>query len=53
MLLKFKITYKKFSKLMEFEIEAFSLPSAIEKFYANFPHTKILLIEEVMENEPQ
>ena len=49
MLRKFNVIYKKFFKLREFEIEAFSLPSAIEKFYAIFPHTKIILIEEVVE----
>ena len=44
---KYKFAYKRFLKVHEFDIWAFSLPSAIEKFYANFPKAKILIIDEV------
>lgn len=49
MLRKFKIIYKKFFKIKVFVIEEFTLPRAMKKFYKIFPHTKILLIDEVKE----
>lgn len=49
MLLKYRFTYRLLFKIGEFDIEAFSLPRAIEKFYANFPRAKILYIREVTE----
>lgn len=47
MLKKYRFIYKYILFLREFDIEAFSLPSAIQKFYANFPRAKIVSIEEV------
>lgn len=48
----YRFTFKRFFIAKEFDIRAFSLPCAIEKFHAIFPKHKILLIEEV-ENEPK
>lgn len=45
----YRFTFKCFFTVREFDIRAFSLPSAIEKFYANYPKGKILSIEEVTE----
>lgn len=51
MLLKFRITYKRFFREKQFDIEAFSLASAIVKFNAIFPKYKLISIVEVT-NEP-
>lgn len=48
MIRKYKFTYRRFFRKYEFDIRAFSLPSAIEKFYALFPRAKILSILEVL-----
>jgi len=48
----YRFTFKRFFIAKEVDIRAFSLPSAIEKFHANFPKHKIILIEEV-QNEPK
>lgn len=44
---KYVFTYRRFFKIHAFDIWAFSLPSAISKFYANVPRGKILVIDEV------
>lgn len=46
---KYKFTFKRFIKVNEIEIRAFSIKSAVEKFYALFPKCKILSIDEVEE----
>lgn len=45
----YRFTFKRFFIVRKFDIRAFSLPSAIEKFYANFPKCKILMIDGVTE----
>ena len=49
MLQKYKIVYKKFFRIREFEIEAFSMISAVDKFRHIIPRCKILYITEVIE----
>lgn len=46
---KYTFRYRRFVKVKDIEIRAFSLKSAVEKFYAIFPKYKILSIDEVEE----
>lgn len=46
---KYTFTFKRFFKIHEIEIRAFSIKSAVEKFYAIFPKGKIVSIDEVAE----
>ena len=46
---KYTFTFKRFFKVKEFEIRAFSLKSAVEKFNIMFPKHRIISIDEVEE----
>ena len=46
---KYMFKFKRFFTVREIEIRAFSLKSAIEKFYYIFPKCRILTIDEVAE----
>ena len=46
MMRKYKIIY---NEKLEAEIEAFSKYNAKQKFYAKFPHAKIISIKEIIE----